>query len=136
MNSQVLRFVLIKGDCCFVFTEQDDPAPIYAIPLDEVYPLLENPKRPDKGSITISPTANGNMSKSDLVTILFKYKKDGSQAFQFTFNTHSDKSIAKRFLDTVERCSSGKNSGSGPVRASVIHAKGVGTAAKKGQPMI
>lgn len=136
MNSQVVRFILIKGDCCFVFTEQDDPAPIYAIPLDEIYAILEDPKKPDKGSITISPTVNNNMSKQDLVTVLFKYRKDGSQAYQFTFNTHSDKSLAKRFLDTVERCSSGKNGGSGPIRASVIHAKEVGQAAEKGQPMI
>jgi hypothetical protein len=131
---QVLRFVLIKGDCCFVFTEQDDLAPIYAIPLDEVYAILEDPTNPDKGSVTISPTSNRNMSKEDLKTVLLKYKKDSSQAFQFTFNTHSDKSLAKRFLDIVERCSSGKDKG--PVRASVMHAKEVGKEAKRGQPMI
>lgn len=118
-----------------MFTEQNDPAPIYAIPLDEVYAIMEDPKRPDKGSVTISPTVNKNMSKEDLRTVLFKYKKDSSQAFQFTFNTHSDKSLAKRFLDTVERCSSGKGD-CGPVRASVMHAKDVGAAAEKGQPMI
>jgi hypothetical protein len=132
---EVLRFVLIKGDCCFVFTEQDDPSPVYAIPLDEVYAIMEDAKRPDKFSVTISPTSNKNMSKEDLKTVLFKYKKDSSQAFQFTFNTHSDKSLAKRFLDTVERCSSGKDN-KGPVRASVMHAKDVGAVAEKGQPMI
>jgi len=119
-----------------VFTEQDDPGPIYAIPLDEVYPLFENPKRPDRGSVTISPTVNANMSKEDMKTVLFKYRKDGSQAYQFTFNTHSDKSLAKRFFDTVERCSSGKGKNSGPVRGSVVHAKNVGNAAGRAQPMI
>lgn len=132
----MLRYVLIKGDCCFVFTEQDDSAPIYAIPLDEVYPMLEDPKRPDKGSVTISPTVNANMSKDELVTVLFKYRKDGSQAYQFTFNTHSDKSLAKRFLDAVERGSSGKNTKGGPVTASVMNAKNVGDGAAKAQPMI
>lgn len=129
--------MLIKGDCCFVFTEKDDNAPVYAIPLDEVYPIAEDPKKPDAGSVTISPTVNANMSKEDMKTVLFKYRKDGSQAFQFTFNTHSDKSLAKRFFDTVERCSHGKNgNAAGPVRASVINAKNVGKAAEKGQPMI
>jgi hypothetical protein len=75
------------------------------------------------------------MSMEDMVTVLFKYRKDGSQAYQFTFNTHSDKSLAKRFFNTVEQCSSGKGKG-GPVRASVIHAKNVGGAAGKAQPMI
>jgi hypothetical protein len=45
---EALRFVLIKGDCCFVFADQHEPAPLYAIPLDEVYPVLEDPKNPDK----------------------------------------------------------------------------------------
>ena len=131
----MLRFVLIKGDCCFVFAEQDDPAPLYAIPLDEVYPILENPKKPDIASVTISPTVNANMSKDDMVTVLFKYRKDGSQAYQFTFNTHSDKSLGKRFFDTVEQSSSGKGKG-GPVSGSVVHAKNVGGEARKAQPMI
>jgi hypothetical protein len=51
---ETLRYVLIKGDCCFVFADQNEPAPLYAIPLDEVYPVLEDPKNPDKVRLDLS----------------------------------------------------------------------------------
>jgi hypothetical protein len=74
------------------------------------------------------------MSKEEMVTILFKYQKNGSQAYQFTFDSHSDKAVAKRFFETVER--SGTNKKGGPVRASVIRAKNEGAVAAKAQPMM
>jgi hypothetical protein len=124
---------MIKGDCCFVFADQDELAPLYAIPLDEVYPVLEDRRKPDKASVTISPTPNSNMSKDEMVTVLFKYQNDGSQAYQFTFDTHPDKAVAKRFFETVQQCA--KNTKGGPVRASVVHAKIIGSVAAKAQPM-
>jgi hypothetical protein len=73
------------------------------------------------------------MSKDEMVTVLFKYQNDGSQAYQFTFDTHPDKAVAKRFFETVQQCA--KNTKGGPVRASVVHAKIVGSVAAKAQPM-
>eukprot|EP00541_Cyclophora_tenuis_P010173 CAMPEP_0116540752 /NCGR_PEP_ID=MMETSP0397-20121206/117_1 /TAXON_ID=216820 /ORGANISM="Cyclophora tenuis, Strain ECT3854" /LENGTH=221 /DNA_ID=CAMNT_0004064649 /DNA_START=26 /DNA_END=691 /DNA_ORIENTATION=+ len=97
---EVQRFVLVKGDCCFIFGEDTDLEPLYAIPLSDVVPYLEDRTRPDKTSVTISPTF-GNISKEDLETVLLKYRT-GGQAFQFTFNTKPDKTLAKRFYDAIE----------------------------------
>lgn len=73
------------------------------------------------------------MSKEEMVTVLLKYQNNGSQAYQFTFDTHSDKAVAKRFFETVERSVQSKMGG--PVRASVIRAKNEGAFAAKAQPM-
>lgn len=109
--------------------------PLYSIPLEEVEPVLENPLRPDKTSVTISPTPNSNMCKEDMKTVLLKYH-DGKQAYQFTFNAHEDKSVAKRFVDAVERASGKGTSSKANVRDSVMNAKVVGKAAAKAQPRI
>jgi hypothetical protein len=73
------------------------------------------------------------MSKEEMVTVLLKYQKNGSQAYQFTFDTHSDKAVAKRFFETLERIVQSKKGG--PARASVIRAKNAGEVAAKAQPM-
>ena len=94
---------MIKGECCFVYLENTDLSPLYGFSLSEVYPLVENPKNPDKCSVTVNPAKNTNETHHDMVTILLKYKSSGKQAYQFTFETDEDKSIATRFFDIVER---------------------------------
>jgi hypothetical protein len=76
---------LIKGDSCFVYGEESDPSPIYAIPLDDLYAIHEDPDNPDKGSITINPMPT-NKPPKNLVTVLLKYKENRKQAYQFMFN--------------------------------------------------
>lgn len=126
---EVKRFVVIKGDCCFVFTEETEIQPLYAIPLDEVRPVMEDSKKPDKNSVTISPTS-ANATNVDFVTVLLKYH-NGSQAYQFTFDTSKDRSVAKRFYDVVKNASKAKSK---TVTASVLQAKNVGKEAAKAQP--
>ena len=128
---EVKRFVVIKGDSCFVFTEDTEIQPLYAIPLDEVRPVMEDPKKPDKNSVTISPTS-ANTKNADLVTVLLKYH-NGSQAYQFTFNTSKDRSVAKRFYDTVQNASKAKSK---TVTASILRANDVGKEAAKAQPNV
>jgi hypothetical protein len=127
---EVKRFVIIKGDCCFVFTEDSDIQPLYAIPLDEVKAIMEDPKKPDKFAVTISPTLRSNASKVEFKTVLLKYRNDGSQAYQFTFDTTTDRSVAKRFLDVVQKSTKAKT-----VTASIYNANAVGKEAAKAQPM-
>lgn len=126
---EVKRFVVIKGSCCFVFTEETDVKPLYAIPLDEVRPIMEDRNKPDKASVTISPTSSKGTS-ADLATVLLKYN-NGTHAYQFTFDTSSDRSLAKRFYDAVEHASNAEGTA---VTASVIRAKAVGDEAAKAQP--
>ena len=99
---QVQRYVVIKGDCCFVFGEKTDPKPLYAIPLTDLKPYMEDRNRPDKDSFAVSPSVGSNVSKEDLETVLLKYP-NGHQAFQFTFNTQENPSAAQRFYDAFEQ---------------------------------
>ena len=126
---EVKRFVVIKGNSCFVFTEETEIQPLYAIPLDDVRPVMEDPKKPDKFSVTISPTS-AKAANADLVTVLLKYR-DGSHAYQFTFDTSKDRSLAKRFYDVVQNATKSKAK---VVTASVIQANAVGEKAAKAQP--
>ena len=100
---EVKRFAVIKNDCCFIFIDENELQPLYAIPLNKMTTLLEDPKNPDKCSVTISPTSV-KTSNSDFVTVLLK-DDSGSLAYQFTFDKSKDRTIAKRFCDVVSAAS-------------------------------
>ena len=104
---EVLRYVVVKGDSCFIFTEESDPSPLYAIPLHDKMAILEDPNQPEGTSLTISPTFK-NISKEDLDTVLLKYRGSGKIAYQFTFNKRDGSNLADGFLGVV--CSSSKKS--------------------------
>jgi hypothetical protein len=98
---EVARYVFVKGDCILVYGQETDPSPLYAIALENFRAIQENPKKPDRYSFTVSPRANTNEARVNLVTILLKYKDSGKQAYQLTFDTTADRSIAKRFMDVM-----------------------------------
>ena len=126
---EVLRFVFVKANVIFIYGQETDPSPLYAIPLESVTALQEDPKNPDKDSFTISPRVNTNETGHNLVTILLKDKKTGKQAYQFTFDTSNDPGIGKRCLDTINYNT--KHYASKVVTASVVKAKVVGKAMMK-----
>jgi hypothetical protein len=132
---EVKKYCVIKGSTCFIFLQDTDLAPLYAIPLDEVYALQEDPNHPDPGSITVSPVPGTNKPRATVITIMLKYKRDDSQAYQFTFDTEQDASLAKRFMDTVEMGNAtSKKSGGGVATASIMRANVVGQSAAQRQP--
>ena len=100
---EVLRYVVVKGDNCFIFTEESDPSPLYAIPLHDKLAILEDPNQPEGTSLTISPTFK-NIAKEDLDTVLLKYRGSAKIAYQFTFNKRDGSNLADGFLGVV--CSS------------------------------
>jgi hypothetical protein len=130
---EVKKYCVIKGSTCFIFLEDTDLAPLYAIPIDEVYAVQEDPNHPDPASITVSPVPGTNKPRKTVVTIMLKYKRDDSQAYQFTFDTEQDVSLAKRFLDAVEMGNTSK-SGGGVATASILRANVVGKTAAQQQP--
>ena len=101
---EVLRYVVVKGDNCFIFTEESDPSPLYAIPLHDKMAVLEDPNQPEGTSLTISPTFK-NVSKEDLDTVLLKCRGSGKIAYQFTFNKRDGSNLADGVV-----CSSSKKS--------------------------
>lgn len=132
---EVKKYCLIKGSTCFVFLQDTDLAPLYAIPLDEVYPVQEDPNHPDPASITVSPMPGTNKPRKSVVTIMLKYRRDDSQAYQFTFDTEQDVSLAKRFMDAVEMGNTAaKKSCGGVATASIVRANVVAQKAAQQQP--
>ena len=125
---EVLRFVVIKGGCIFVFAEQTSLSPLYGIPLETVRPVMEDPSKPDKASVTVSPTFRGRTNGA-MTTVLLKYR-DNKQAFQFTFDTSKDLSLAHRFYEVVK-----KGSGSKGVAAAATRSKGTSASTDGGVVM-
>jgi hypothetical protein len=119
---EVKKYCLVKGDTCFIYGYETDNKPLYVIPIDDLYAIQEDPNEPDKGSITISPVPDTNMPRKEMVTILLKYNSNSQQAYQFTFDTERDPTLAKRFLDVVQNCTA-TAAKRGPATASVALAK-------------
>jgi hypothetical protein len=130
---EVTRYLFVKGNCIFVYGQDTDASPLYAIQLETVRAVQEDPKNPHKDSYTISPRAHTNRvglgvgeARENLVTILLLNAETGKHAYQITFDTVDDKSVAKRFLDVLSR--NVKYYGLEVVTASVVKAKAVGGA--------
>jgi hypothetical protein len=96
---EIKRYAVIKNDCCFIFIDENELQPLYAIPLHQMTTIVEDPKNPDKCSVTISPTSV-KTSNYDFVTVLLKDDR-GGLAYQFTFDKSNDWTIVKRFCDIV-----------------------------------
>lgn len=88
---------------------------------------MEEPKNPDKYSVTVNPVINVNTASEDLETILFRKADTGKIAFQFTFEKAKDSSVAKRFFHIVQR-----NCHGGAIKETMIEPKEVGASSKNG----
>jgi hypothetical protein len=88
---------------CYVYVDENHPSPLYALPLNDLVPVVEDRKRPDKYSITISPLPNTNESPETMVTVLLKSRKTNNLVHQFTFDTTNDPTRARRFCDCFDR---------------------------------
>ena len=115
---EVLRYVVVKGDNCFIFTEENDPSPLYAIALHDKTAKREDPNNPEGTSLTISPTFK-NIAKDDLETVLLKYRGSGKVAYQFTFNKRDGCNLVDGFLGVVDSLS--KSSGKAGDRVSLLN---------------
>jgi hypothetical protein len=131
---EVKKYCLIKGSTCFIFLQDTDLAPLYAIPLDEVYAVQEDPNHPDPASITVSPVPGTNKPRKCVITVMLKYRRDHSQAYQFTFDTEQDPSLAKRFMDAVEMGNAASKKQGGVATQSILRAKVVAKQAAQQQP--
>lgn len=98
---EILRFIVLKEQHCFVYTEETDPGPIYTIPMGSLKPVVENPKKPHRRSVTVSPAPNTNVTKDSMVTVLLLDAR-GVLAYQFTFDVSQDKNVANKFVLAVQ----------------------------------
>ena len=99
---EVARFVFVKGNCIFIYGQDDDPRPLYTIPLGSFGAFQEDPKKPSKDSFTISPRVDSNDARQHLVTVLLKDRKTMEQLYQITFDTSKDKHLVQQFLHVLK----------------------------------
>jgi hypothetical protein len=126
---EVSRYVFVKGNCIFVYCEETDPSPLYAIQLESVVAMLEDPMKPDEHSFTISPRVNTNEARQNLVTVLLKDRTTMEQKYQITLDTSLDKAVAKRFTDVLTV--NGKHYGNKIITASIVQPKSKGKTISK-----
>lgn len=118
---EVSRYVFVKGNCIFVYGQKTDPSPLYAIQLETIIALIEDPKKPSRESYTISPRVDTNEARENLVTVLLKDRITRKQKYQITFDTSNDKSVAKRFMDVLNV--KAKHYGGEVIMATVVQSK-------------
>jgi len=134
---ELKKYCLVKGDCCFVYGEETNNKPLYAIPLEDFDATIEDRDKPDKLSITINPEPNTNKQRKEYVTVLLKNRSDKMQApYQFTFKIDRDPTLPQRFVDILAEGYSKTKEKRGRVTASVVEANTIGREAQKAQPMI
>jgi len=90
---EVARYVIMKDNTAFIYTEESDTNPLYTIPLETLSAIKEDPKKPHKHSVTISPSLNTNLPKEEIETILLLDDKEKLQ-YQFTFDVSQDRELA------------------------------------------
>lgn len=99
---EALRYIAIKDQVCLVYTEETSPTPIFSVPLASLQAVKEDPNKPHKRSVTVSPMANSNITSDNLETILLldAHKK---LAYQFTFDISPEgsKDLGDKFLTAV-----------------------------------
>mmetsp|Transcript_43913 Transcript_43913/g.105950 ORF Transcript_43913/g.105950 Transcript_43913/m.105950 type:complete len:166 (+) Transcript_43913:512-1009(+) len=115
---EVLRYMFIKNNCILVYTEETSPSPLYAVQISDVTMEQEDPKKPDKNSFTVSPRASTNEASANMLTFLLRDKVTRKIAYQVTFDTTSDKSLGKMFMDIFQR--NAKQYGDEVITASVV----------------
>jgi hypothetical protein len=120
---EVRRYIFIKGNCIFVYGQDIDPFPLYAIQIQTVSAEIENRSKPDPNSYTVSPQVQTNQTASTLVTILLRDIKSKKQVYQISFDISNDPSIVKRFLDVLE--TNAKHYGGHVTTASIITANDI-----------
>ena len=118
---EVRRFVFVKENCIFVYGGKTDPKPLYVIELETIRAEIEDPMKPDKHSFSISPQAGTNKPGSHFMSVLLKDKYSGKQSYQITFDTRTDKSLLKRFMDVLR--TNAKHYGGEVVSAAIVEAK-------------
>ena len=119
---EVRRYIFLRRNCIFVYGEKSDPSPLYVIEIERFRAEIEDPRKPDKHSFSISPQAGSKTaSGSCYTTVLLKDKYTGKQEYQITFDTEKDKSLTKRFMDALSI--NAKRYGGEVINASVVDSK-------------
>lgn len=101
---EIMRYIVVKDDVLFVYAEKTDPSYLYTVPLGSLKCVKEDPKKPHKRSVTVSPGYGSGIDRQDanLETALLLDAKD-KLVLQIVFNRNGDTTdITNRFIAAVE----------------------------------
>jgi hypothetical protein len=99
---EIMRYIAVKDDVLFVYAEKTDPTYLYSIPLETLQAVKEDPKKPHKRSVTISPGYGSGISRQDdNIENALLLDAQGKLVYQITFNCKDDKEITNRFITAV-----------------------------------
>jgi hypothetical protein len=101
---EIMRYVVVKDDVLFVYAERTDPSYLYTVPLGTLRAVREDPKKPHKRSVTVSPGYGRGIDRQDenLETALLLDAKD-KLVLQIVFNCNGDTTdVTNRFVAAVE----------------------------------
>lgn len=93
----------------YIYTSVHDPSPLYVIPVDPTTQtaVMEDPRRPHRYSVTVSPRPDTNLPPPHLVTVLLLEQRTPEEAVvhQFTISTEGDgaSASAERLCDCINR---------------------------------
>lgn len=99
---EISRYVAVKDDVLFVYAVRNDPTYLYTVPLGTLQAVKEDPKKPHKRSVTISPGYGSGISRQDenIENVILVDAK-GNLVYQLAFNCKDDKEFANRFISAV-----------------------------------
>lgn len=118
-----LRFIVFRDTTCFVYLEDTSPSPLYTIEMEPTFKAsIEDPKKPDKYSVTISPYGNNNITSPNFETILLKNKKK-KIIFQFTVDVKNDKDLTQKLLTAIQNAIHHRNDSKKKKPTGVIYAQ-------------
>ena len=102
---EIMRYVVLKDNVLFVYTQKDDPTYLYSLPLESLKVVLENPKKPHKRSMTVSPGYGMGIDRQDdnIKNVLLLDVRD-KLIKQIVFDCKEDKDqgLADRFVACVQ----------------------------------
>lgn len=100
---EIRRYVAIKDHVLFVYAEKSDPNYIYTVPLGSLKAVKEDPKKPHKRSVTVSPGYGVGKDRQDsrMVNVLLLDDR-GKLAYQVAFNTKDYPGSDDKFILAVQ----------------------------------
>jgi len=110
-----------------VYLDESGPSPLYTIEMKPTFKVtVENRKKTDKDSVTMSPSGNGNTISPFYETILLKNEKK-KLIFQFTVDVKEEDDFGRKLLAAIQNAchprDNPKKSHTGVIYAEVVEQK-------------
>lgn len=104
---EISRYIAVKDDVLFVYISEKEPTFLFTVPLESLKAVRENPKKPHKRSVTVSPGYGDGVDRQDdnVVNVLLLDARD-KLVYQLAFNTANDEELVDRFLAVMQHANS------------------------------